>query len=102
MIQTEWRKITYGNVAVKYEILPNDATPLLKAANTMIQANRSESTKGYSKFPSVSMPGVILRTVSLRKKKNSLTNANSKLIKFDTYFLLTKNKFRSEIEYFFH
>ena len=62
-------KITYGNVAVKYEILPNDATPLLKAANTMIQAKRSESTKGYSKFPSVSMPGVILRTVSLRKKK---------------------------------
>jgi hypothetical protein len=54
---------------VKYEILPNDATPLLKAANTMIQAKRSESTKGYSKFPRVSMPGVILRTVSLKEIK---------------------------------
>jgi hypothetical protein len=53
---------TYGNVAVKYDILPSEATPLTKATNTKNQASKRDKTRGVSSDPKLSMPPVMCNT----------------------------------------
>ena len=53
---------TYGNVAVKYDILPSEATPLTKATNTKNQASKRDKTSGVSSDPKLSMPLVMCNT----------------------------------------